>query len=131
MVYKKQPTDCVLHSKVISIKLRKKSSIKPSSSPSQPTRIYIVALQLTATAAMKLSIASAILCTVLLASFCNAYPYPNYWDDEAFLDQLQQERMGTDVEARIEQVDIGGTCTKCSAETHSLFISIVHNIIAS
>ena len=53
---------------------------------------------------MKLSIASAILCTALLASFCNAFPYPDYWDDEEFLEQLQQEeRVGADVEARIEQ----------------------------
>ena len=66
---------------------------------------------------MKLSTASAILCTALLASFCNAFPYPDYWDREAFLEQLQQEEhMGTDVEARIEQAG-----TKCSAKTYSLF----------
>ena len=53
---------------------------------------------------MKVSIASAILCTALLASSCNAFPYPDYWDDEEFLEQLQQEeRMETDVKARIEQ----------------------------
>jgi hypothetical protein len=53
---------------------------------------------------MKLNTAGAILCTALLASFCNAIPYPDYWDREAFLDQLQQEElMGTDIEARIEQ----------------------------
>ena len=59
---------------------------------------------------MKLSIASAILCTALLASFCNAFPYLDYWDNEEFLEQLQQEerRMGADVVARIEQAG-----TKC------------------
>jgi hypothetical protein len=53
---------------------------------------------------MMLNTASAILCTALLASFCNAIPYPDYWDREAFLDQLQQEElMGTDIEALVQQ----------------------------
>ena len=69
-------------------------------------------------------IASAILCTALLVSFCSAYPYPAYWDREAFLEQLQQEeRVGTDVEARIEQVPdfLKLPGTKYSAKTYSLF----------
>ena len=53
---------------------------------------------------MKLSTASVILYTTLLASFCNAFPYPDYWDRQVSLDQLQREgRLGTDIEARIEQ----------------------------
>ena len=77
------------------------------------------------TAAMKLSIASAILCTALLASSCNAFPYPDYWDREEFLEQLQQEeRVGANVKARIEQ-ELQGN--KCSAKIHSLFF--LHNII--
>ena len=48
---------------------------------------------------MKLNIASAVLCTALLASVCNAFPYPVYWDREAFLEQLQQEEhVGADIE---------------------------------
>ena len=62
-------------------------------------------------------IASAILCTALLASFCNAFPYPDYWDDEAFLEQLQQEeRVGADIEVNIPNLRIPGTAKYSAIE---------------
>ena len=68
---------------------------------------------------MKLNIASAVLCTALLASFCNAYPYPVYWDREAFLEQLQpEEHVGADVE--IPNREPGTKYSHCP-KIHSLF----------
>ena len=61
---------------------------------------------------MKLGTVSAIVCTALLASFCNAIPSPEFWslaEDELgpeLLDQLDtvlRHRIGSDIEALIKQ----------------------------
>ena len=76
---------------------------------------------------MKLGIASAILCTALLASLCQAIPSPEYWSYKMFLDQLegqdaiqQDHHIGSDVEALIEQ----SKNYACSAKNRFCMVSI-------
>ena len=79
---------------------------------------------------MKLGIASAILCTALLASLCQAIPSPEYWSYKIFLDQLegqdaiqQDHHIGSDVEALIEQSKIMHAVLKIV----SAWYLLVHN----